>query len=181
MHLDPRALGQEQRLVILIDRLPGEIPVGNSDQPRAASIGQGRPDLHQLREIVGVRIDGQHIGVHGKHQRVGDWEIANSSRDVQGLVVFQLDYQRKASRRIGGKVQANGRPYLLGFSIGMEVRVENEFTARVDAPGKAGRFFDRRPAGFPKEEVTIQIEDAAEDGQVHSGESFFGRQALAID
>jgi hypothetical protein len=53
---------------------------------------------------MGVRVDGQDIGIERELEIVGDGEIAGSGGDVEVLVVFELDQDREFGLGLVGEL-----------------------------------------------------------------------------
>jgi hypothetical protein len=83
--------------------------------------------------------------------------------------VLELEQHGRAVRRGVRKVEADAR--LDGFDPagGLEMGVEDEVVAGIDAPGHAGRLNDGGRVGLPEEEVTVGIEAiAGADFELHA-------------
>ncbi len=70
------------------------------------------------------------------------------------------------------EVEADARLHGFNAASGLEVGVEDEVIAGIDAPGHAGRFDDGGRIGFPEEEVAVGIEAiAGADFELHAGDA----------
>ena len=101
-HRDRRALRQRDRRGVAIHVLPAEIPVVDRDQPaRACRRAASRLRLHPPREVVRVRLDGQHLDVHRQQVAIGDDVVA---RRPAGMSIVSLPRRRPTGVRVGGVV-----------------------------------------------------------------------------
>src|SRR6185312_16857386 len=62
-HLHRRSLRERNRAAVVVYRWPVDVPIGDADQPAAATVRKHGPGLYQLSQIVRVWIDRQQIHV----------------------------------------------------------------------------------------------------------------------
>ena len=171
-HVQDRARGQEQRLAVAVDRLAVDVPVLNKDERRALAVRRDGPCFELLAEIVRVRIDAQRIDGDGQAQLVFDDEVAVAGRDVECGIVLELQQHGSAGGRRVREVEADARLHGFDAAGGLEVGVEDEVIAGIDAPGHAGRLDDGGRVGLPEEEVAVGIEAiAGADFELHAGDA----------
>ena len=170
-HHEARAPGQRDGLRVAIDRLPVQVPVPDVDEPLPAPVRQDRLSLDVPAEVVGVRVDAEHVHRHRQLELVGHHEIRGPGRDVEGPVVLELHEHREPGGLHVGEVETDLRPHGFGLARGLEVHVQDEVGPRVEAPRHVRRLLAGRAARLPEEEVAVRIEALGFDRDFHAGES----------
>ena len=74
-HVEHGAAGQPQRMGQRVHGLPGEVPVADPEEPLLRAVGQGGEALDVLADVMGVRVDGENVGLHGQRVFVGHDEV----------------------------------------------------------------------------------------------------------
>ena len=127
-----------------------------------------------------MRIDGQNVGIERQLEIVGDSEIAHACRDIERLIVLQLNQQREFGLGFVGEIQADGRPHFFRFAGRLQVDIEHQFVAWVETPCESIGLDVRRAPRFPKQEIAVGIERAAADDEVHAGKALPRRRFLQV-
>ena len=83
--------------------------------------GEHGPSIDLFAEVVGVRVNGQHIHGDRKVQVVGHYELRRAWRNIQRSVVLQLQQHRKS---LGGpvrEIESNCHVHSFWFSGGLQM------------------------------------------------------------
>ncbi len=103
---------------------------------------------------------------------VGHHKSRSSGRNIQRSVVLQLHQHGKSLRWPIREVKPYCHVHGFGFPGGLQVEIYDEVRARIQLPTHILRFFLRRRAGLPEQEVGVWIEFARDLGfHIHAGES----------
>jgi hypothetical protein len=150
--------------------LPGEVPVADPEEPLLRAVGQGREALDVFADVVGVRVDGQHLGVDGQRELVGHDEVRRVGWNVDGPVVLELDQHGEPRGRRVREVEADGGTDHLRLARRLKVQVQDEVGPLVDRPGHVGGLGHGGRAGLPEEEVAVRLEGIRLQLHVHARE-----------
>ncbi len=171
-HVQDRSAGKKDGAAVAIDGLAIDIPVGNADEPLLLSPGEIGPAFENVSEIMRVRIDAEGVDIDGQAEGILDDENAIVGGDVELLVGIELKQHGVLRGGLRGKVEADASGHDLGLSTGLEVHVEDEVVAGIEAPGHGRRFLEDGCVGLPEEEVAVGIEDiAGVDFEFHAAEA----------
>ena len=103
-HRNHRARWQKDRSAVAVDCLPVQVPCGNADEPAARAVGKRCESFEQSAEIVGVRVDGEHVDLERQPKIVGDYKVASARGNIQRAIVLELDEYRIRRLRLIGEV-----------------------------------------------------------------------------
>src|SRR6266852_1435345 len=91
--------------------------------------------LQILTEIVGVRIDGEQVDVHGQGEIVGHCKVFFACRNIQQAIVFQLQENRVLGGGLVREIQTEGGLNGFRLSRSLEMGVKNQVGVLVQAQG----------------------------------------------
>ena len=116
------------------------------------AVRQRRRRLHPAREVVGVRLHGEDVGIDRQDVAVGDDVLALAGRDVDRLAA-ETQADRRARRHLVGEKEADADRHRLRFAGRLQVQLDDEIAAGLETPRHAVGRRARRLTGRPAEQV----------------------------
>ena len=160
-HVEDGVAREGERGGEAVDGLAVDVPVRDEEEGLALAVGEGGPGLHALAEVVGVGVDAEEVDGDGELEFIFDDEVGVAGRDVEGGVVLKLEEHGLGGGGVVGEVEADAGADGLGLAGGLEVEVEDEVVAGVEAPGHGGGLDEGGGVGLPEEEVAVGVEAVA--------------------
>ena len=154
-HADPGASRKRDRLLVVVDVLPVEVPVADLDQRHDTPVRQLSRALEVPTEVMRVRLHRVDDDVDRQLVGVGCLVVAITGRDVQ-VLSRQSQHHRQARRRGVAEVQPQAGLHGLGFPARLQVEHDDQVARAVQRPRGSFDGGGRPVAGRPVEEEAVR-------------------------
>ena len=165
LHRQRRAARQRDGLLVAVLLLPVEIPALDREEPSRRAVRQCRVGLHFLPEIVRVRVNAQHVRVHGQHVGVGNGIGRVARGDVDRLRA-ELHHERHVLWGDVREEEAEAGLHGVRLPLRQQMQLHHQVAARIEAPRHPGGRDNRTAPGGPAKKMAVGILRALGDHPV---------------
>ena len=161
MHVQHRSTRKRDGSAIAVYGLAVDVPAGNANEPRLLPAGQDGPRFELAAEVMRVGIDAQDLDVDRQTQLILHNEIAIAGGNVELVIAVELQQHRMNRRWLVSEIQANLRVDDFRLAAGLQVHIEDEVVARIEAPRHSGWLHEHGRVRFPEQKMAVGIESVA--------------------